>query len=345
MTKTILITGAAGFIGSEFLRQTLENTDYNVIALDCITYASDEEYMWRLFKDIPKERYDVSQQRLENLSPYWVKRLNRQNIDYVYHFAAESHVDNSNTNGKPFIDSNILGTYSLVEYLRKNHPELKCFFHVSTDEVYGPSFNPNYAEETFNLISHYKETDRLAPTSYYAVSKASAEMIVQSAGKVHGFPYVITRCANNFGSTQHNEKLIPKFIEKVISGESFPLYGKGEQIREWVSSTRHCECLFALTELFGVKVNSGDIYNIGGYALTNKELMEKILGILEISINDVKFDSTFDRPGHDLAYGIDSSKLDTLVGEYTMETFEKEFRNTVLYYQDKDPITELIDYE
>ena len=345
MTKTILITGAAGFIGSEFLRQTLEDTDYNVIILDCLSYASNEEYMWRLLKGVPKERYDFSQQRLENLSPYWVKRLNLRSIDYVYHFAAESHVDNSNTNGKPFIDSNILGTYSLVEYLRKNHPELKCFFHISTDEVYGPSFNPSYADETFNLLSHYKESDRLAPTSYYAVSKASSEMIVQSAGRVHGFPHVITRCANNFGNTQHNEKLIPKFIEKVLKGESFPLYGKGEQIREWVSSTRHGECLFALTKFLGGKVQSGDIYNIGGYALTNKELMDKILGILDIPIADVKFDTSFDRPGHDLAYGINSTKLDTMVGGYAKDTFEKEFRNTVCYYRDNILSTKVLDYE
>ena len=127
MTKTILITGAAGFIGSEFLRQTLEDTDYNVIILDCLSYASNEEYMWRLLKGVPKERYDFSQQRLENLSPYWVKRLNLRSIDYVYHFAAESHVDNSNTNGKPFIDSNILGTYASSIF-----PLMKCMDHLST---------------------------------------------------------------------------------------------------------------------------------------------------------------------------------------------------------------------
>lgn len=336
--RSIVITGAAGFMGIEFLKQVLESTDYNVIIVDCMSYAANERDMWVELAQYPEDRVTVCQQRLQELSDTWKERLDKIKMDYVFNFAAESHVDNSNKSGEPFISSNILGTYRFVEYLRTNHPELKCFFQISTDEVYGMTYNENYAEETGELPDAYEEIDDYDPTSYYATSKAAAEMFVKSANKVWGFPYIITRSCNNFGPFQHAEKFIPKFIKSVLTKVPFTLYGDGKQSRQWVSSSRHADCLLELM-LF---VESGDIetcqiFNIGGHQLENTEMMDTLLVALDKTKNEVLFDDSEDRPGHDLAYNLNSNKLDNLVGDYPWERFQDELKDTVRFYRERYP--------
>jgi len=334
--KSIVITGAAGFMGLEFLKQALEKTDYNIICIDAMTYAANEEAFWKEVSLHKQKRVIICQQKIQNIAVYWKKVLDEHNIKYVFNFAAESHVDNSNEDGTPFVESNILGTYNLVEYMRNNHPELKCFFQISTDEVYGMSYNVNFRQETAGLPDDYLENNDYNPTSYYAASKASAEMFVKSASKVWNFPYIITRSCNNFGPFQHIEKLIPKFLKNMILGISFPLYGDGKQLRQWVSSARHAECLIELMKAVeGTFIETNQIFNIGGIQMENLELIDKLMTAIQKSENKGLLDSSYDRPGHDLAYNLNSTKLDKLVGEYTKERFEKELSQTVNFYSEK----------
>ncbi|MBT4111510.1 NAD-dependent epimerase/dehydratase family protein [Candidatus Woesearchaeota archaeon] len=323
-TPTIVITGAAGFIGLELTKQVLRTTDYNILAIDAFTEVANEKELY-LLSNQNHERLTVAHQRIEDLSSFWRNMMDKLSIDYVFNLAAETHVDNSNEDGSSFMSSNIIGTFTLVEYFRNRVKPIKCFFQISTDEVYGSCVN-QYCKNEVGRTVKFKEGDKLNPTSYYASSKASAEHIVQSAGKVYNFPYIITRCCNNFGSTQNKEKLIPKIMYNLVKGIPFPLYSDGKQLRQWVSVQRHCACLLALMDESQKSDKVIDrIYNIGGYVFSNKEIIKMLATNLNIAYENIEFEVVPDRLAHDQAYHVDSSVLDSIIGGYSRSTFDNDF--------------------
>jgi len=236
--------------------------------------------------------------------------------DYLVHFAAESHVDNSISNGLPFIKTNVQGTFNLLEVARKNK-YLKKFFHISTDEVYGDMddyVGNKVANEDFNLKG----------SSYYSATKVSSDMLVMAAGRTYNLPYLITRTCNNYGENQHPEKFIPKILKSIKEGKEIPVYGDGNQIREWIHADDNAKAIYTL--LVSDKVN--DVYNIGtGELYTNNELI-KIIGE-SVGESNVKFKYVEDRLGHDRRYSLDSGKYASKFGE--IQTINlKEWLNNII---------------
>jgi dTDP-glucose 4,6-dehydratase len=205
----IIVTGGLGFIGSHFVNYVRENTYHKVLIIDKLTYAGNLNNLILPTDYLKKDICDVIP---EDLGDY----------DYIVNFAAESHVDNSIKDGLPFVKSNVQGTFNMIEVARKNKNLIK-FLHISTDEVYGDI-------DEYSAI----ESDNIIPSSYYSATKASADMLVMSAGRTYGFPYLITRTCNNYGENQHHEKFIPKIIRSIKNGDEVPVYGDGEQVREWI---------------------------------------------------------------------------------------------------------------
>lgn len=326
----ILVTGGAGFIGSAVVRYIIKNTDNHVLNVDKLTYAGNLESL----KDVDQnERYQFSQtdicdrqtmdQLLEDFKP-----------DVIMHLAAESHVDRSITGSATFIETNIIGTYQLLEAARQywnNLTEDKKqsfrFHHISTDEVYGD------LEGTDDL---FLETTPYAPSSPYSASKASSDHLVRAWQRTYGLPTIVTNCSNNYGPYHFPEKLIPLVILNALDGKSLPIYGKGDQIRDWLFVEDHARALYkVVTE--GVV---GDTYNIGGHnEKQNIEVVKticKILDELKPQANHQSYETliTFvkDRPGHDLRYAIDASKIKNDLGWVPEESFETGIRKTVEWY-------------
>ncbi|ELW89764.1 MULTISPECIES: dTDP-glucose 4,6-dehydratase [Acinetobacter] len=326
----ILVTGGAGFIGSAVVRYIIKNTDNHVLNVDKLTYAGNLESL----KDVDQnERYQFSQtdicdrqvmdQLLEDFKP-----------DLVMHLAAESHVDRSITGSAAFIETNIIGTYQLLEATRQywnNLTEDKKqsfrFHHISTDEVYGD------LEGTDDL---FLETTPYAPSSPYSASKASSDHLVRAWQRTYGLPTIVTNCSNNYGPYHFPEKLIPLVILNALDGKSLPIYGKGDQIRDWLFVEDHARALYkVVTE--GVV---GETYNIGGHnEKQNIEVVKticKILDELKPQANSQPYETliTFvkDRPGHDLRYAIDASKIKNDLGWVPEESFETGIRKTVEWY-------------
>ena len=307
----LLVTGGAGFIGSNFVRRTLSNPTSSaskIIVLDKLTYAGTFENLEEL-KDNLKFQFihgDINNETLvENLIA---------KVDVVVHFAAESHVDRSISEAAPFIETNVSGTANLLEVLRK-FPKVK-FLHVSTDEVYGSIEKGSWSEDF-----------PLAPNSPYAASKASSDLLALAYQRTYGLDILISRCCNNYGPNQFPEKLIPLFITNLIRNKKVPVYGDGKNVREWIHVDDHCDALNLIIN----KGESGQIYNIGSsFELSNLEITQLILEIFQKGEESIEYVS--DRPGHDFRYSLDYSKAKTKLGYLPRIEFNDGLRKTVEWY-------------
>lgn len=328
--KKVLVTGGAGFIGSNYVAMMLQQYDDDLVVLDKLTYAGDLRNL-ESFKEYPNYHFIQGDICDSNLLESLFKEHQFQE---VVHFAAESHVDNSITGPSAFIETNIVGTFQLLQAAYKlwmsGPNQLKetfinaRFLHVSTDEVYG----------TLGETGLFTENTSYAPNSPYSASKASSDFIVRSYFHTYGMPVVTTNCSNNYGPNQHKEKLIPTIIRKAISGQSIPIYGDGQNVRDWLFVNDHCKGIKLALD----KGTPGETYNIGGrnerknlyIATTICELLDE----LKPSQNSYKEKITFvkDRPGHDFRYAIDASKIENELGWKAVETFETGIKKTVEWY-------------
>ncbi len=304
----ILVTGGSGFIGSNFIRHMLEKyPDHRIINLDKLTYAGNPDNLMDVesnpnYSFVHGDICDVD-----------VVSKVMQQVDRVVHFAAESHVDRSIDEGSVFVRTNVLGTHTLLESALEH--DIKRFVHVSTDEVYG-SINEG----------SFKETDMLVPSSPYSSSKAGSDLLAQSYYITHKLPVIITRCTNNFGPYQYPEKLIPLFVTNLLEGRKVPVYGTGQNIRDWIYVLDHCKAVDFVLHNGSV----GEIYNIGGGdEKTNLEITEMI--IEKVGADESMIEYVQDRPGHDLRYSLDCSKLMEL-GWAQEYDFDEALKETVGWY-------------
>ena len=308
----LLITGGAGFIGSNFVRYILNKyPEYQVINLDKLTYAGNLDNLADL-SDNPRYSFvegDISDRKL-------VDDLAGKS-DVIINFAAETHVDNSITDATPFLTTNIIGTQVLIESaLKHKHPR---YIQISTDEVYGDT-------ET----GFFTEKSSLKPSSPYAASKAASDMLVLAYIRTYGLPAIISRCSNNYGPYQYPEKVVPFFIKKLMNGEKVPLYGDGSNVRDWLHVLDHCRAV----DLILHQGKIGEIYNVGANnEHSNLEITKKMLKILDFPEDRIEF--VKDRPGHDIRYAIDATKLKNELGWKPEIDFETGFQETVLWYKEK----------
>ena len=342
--KTILVTGCAGFIGSNFVPYFLDKyPNYNLVNIDLLTYAGDLENL-KECETNPRYKFikgDICNRELVEFI------FTEYDINGVIHFAAESHVDNSIKNPGVFVQTNVNGTFTLIDVARAywmNKPfEYKTeynncrFHHISTDEVYG----------TLNETDLFTESTPYAPNSPYSASKASSDMIVRSYQETYGLNTVITNCSNNYGPKQHDEKLIPTIIRKALSNQNIPIYGDGKNIRDWLYVLDHCKGIDVVYHT-GI---TGETYNIGGRnERTNLQIVNTICEILDqkcpinknTQITNNKLQSykdliTFveDRAGHDRRYAIDASKLENELGWKADENFDTGIVKTIEWYLKK----------
>ena len=282
MTKNILVTGGYGFIGTNFVKHLLKNSDYNIIVFDKLTYASN-------LNNLEKENIKFIKGDLYNKND--VNNALRD-TDYVVNFAAESHVDRSIINADDFLNSNIYGVYNILNCI-KNNKNIEKFIHISTDEVYGNAINTTFSENSC-----------LNPNNPYSATKASADLLIMSYYKTYKIPACITRSSNNYGPFQHPEKLIPKTIIYSILNKNIPICGNGKNTRDWLYVEDNIEGI--LTVLINGK--NGEIYNIGSdIELSNIDIVRKILKFMDKPESLINYVN--DRPGNDLRYSLDSSKL------------------------------------
>lgn len=329
----VLITGGAGFIGSNYVQYIIETTSEEVFVLDKLTYAGDLSNLKEV-SNHPNYTFikgDICDEKLVN------KLFEEHQFNKVVHFAAESHVDNSITSPDAFIQTNIIGTFNLLQVAYKtwmnapNEPNKEFkdakFLHVSTDEVYG----------TLGKTGLFTEETPYAPNSPYSASKASSDFLVRSYFHTYGLPVVTTNCSNNYGPKQHKEKLIPTIIRKAISNEPIPIYGDGKNIRDWLYVLDHCKGIKLVLD----KGKLGETYNIGGrnerqniyIAHTICELLDKIKPKKEGSYKD-QITFVTDRPGHDFRYAIDATKIENELGWRADENFESGIKKTIEWYLD-----------
>lgn len=330
----ILVTGGAGFIGSAVIRNIINSSNDNVINVDKLTYAGNLESLMSVENN---ERYTFEQVDICNAAE--LKRVfTEHQPDAVMHLAAESHVDRSITGPAEFIQTNIVGTYTLLEVareywntLRKSAKESFRFHHISTDEVYGDLPHPDEQEGELPLFT---EKTSYAPSSPYSASKASSDHLVRAWLRTYGFPTIITNCSNNYGPYHFPEKLIPLVILNALESKSLPIYGKGDQIRDWLFVEDHARALYKVV----TEGKVGETYNIGGHnEKKNIEVVETICSILDILVpKDTKYFEQItyvtDRPGHDRRYAIDSSKMSSDLDWIPVETFETGLRKTIEWY-------------
>ncbi|WP_419622539.1 dTDP-glucose 4,6-dehydratase [Thiolapillus sp.] len=334
-SKTLLITGGAGFIGSALIRHLIENTGYRVVNLDKLTYAGNLESLEPVSGD---ERYVF--EKVDICDGAEVRRVFREHQpSAIMHLAAESHVDRSIDGPADFIETNVTGTTVLLEAARAYWNDLAegekqqfRFHHISTDEVYG-SLGP---EGMFTESSPYQ------PNSPYSASKASSDHMVRAWHETYGLPVLITNCSNNYGPYQFPEKLVPLIILNALAGKSLPIYGSGEQIRDWLYVDDHARALLRVLEQGRI----GETYNIGGHnEKTNLEVVKTLCGILDekrpehpqgISRYEELITHVADRPGHDQRYAIDADKIERELGWVPEETFETGMVKTVDWYLEND---------
>ncbi len=333
MKKSILVTGGAGFIGANFVPYFCEaHPQYHVINLDVLSYAGNLD---NLAECEAMENYSFvhgsicDQALLDEL-------FASHDIRGVIHFAAESHVDNSISGPAAFIETNIVGTFALLEAARrhwmlapqsyKEGYEDCRFHHISTDEVYG----------TLGETGLFEETTPYAPNSPYSASKASSDFLVRAYHHTYGMDVTTSNCSNNYGPKQHDEKLIPTIIRKCLAGEAIPIYGKGENVRDWLYALDHCKAI----DLVYHKGVSGETYNVGGRnERTNMQIVQTICAILDekhpreggASYAEL-ISFVTDRPGHDLRYAIDAMKLETELGWRADENFDTGIVKTIDWY-------------
>jgi dTDP-glucose 4,6-dehydratase len=334
MQKNILVTGCAGFIGSNFVPYFLDKyKNYNIVNLDLLTYAGDLENL-KECESNPRYKFikgDICNRELVEFI------FNEYDIKGVIHFAAESHVDNSIKNPAVFIETNVNGTFTLLDVAykywmdkpnsyKKDYQDCR-FHHISTDEVYG----------TLNETDLFTEETPYAPNSPYSASKASSDMIVRSYQETYGLNTVITNCSNNYGPKQHDEKLIPTIIRKALNNEPIPIYGDGKNIRDWLYVLDHCKGI----DLVYHTGKEGSVYNIGGRnERTNLQIVDTICTILDTKVPKEKSYKeliTFvqDRAGHDRRYAIDATKLENELGWMADENFDSGIVKTVDWYLKK----------
>ena len=305
----VLICGGAGFIGSEFIRNHLKNNpDSKITNLDVLTVGSNLENLKELKNNL-NYKFIKDTIRNESLIDSLIK-----DTDVTINFAAESHVDRSIANPKPFLETNILGTYSILEAIRKYD---KQFIHVSTDEIYGDAYGQ----------SSFDENSQINPSNPYAATKAAADHLVSSYHRTYGINCITTRCTNNFGPNQFPEKLIPKTIIRSIKNLKVPLYGDGMQIRSWIYVNDHVQAIENLI----TNGTAGNVYNITAYEeITNKTIVEKILDILEKPRSMIEY--VGDRPGHDKRYSIDCTKIENQTKWRPQYKFDDALQQTVTWY-------------
>ena len=313
--KKMLITGGAGFIGSNFIHYILSKyNDYQVINLDKLTYAANLDNL-KDIEDNKNYRFihgDIADQE------FIFKLFENEKFDIVINFAAESHVDNSILNPQIFTITNILGTQVLLDACRKYN--IKRFHQISTDEVYG-----ELPLDDNSIL--FTEKTPLNPSSPYSASKASADMLVKSYYRTYSLPITISRCSNNYGPYQHLEKLIPLMISKAINNANLPVYGNGLNVRDWLHVYDHCTAI----DLIIHEGKIGEIYNIGGNnEKSNIDVVKIILKELGKSEKLIKYVN--DRPGHDLRYAIDSTKIKTTLNWKPVYSFEKGILDTIKWY-------------
>jgi dTDP-glucose 4,6-dehydratase len=327
----ILVTGGAGFIGSAVVREIINNNDHSVLNLDCLTYAGNLE---NLREVSGSERYSFSETDICDL-PAVKAAVESFQPDAIMHLAAESHVDRSIDNPGAFIQTNVIGTYNMLatalDYysgLKGDRKETFRFHHISTDEVFG----------SLGSEGLFSETTPYAPNSPYSASKASSDHLVRAWHTTFGLPTLITNCANNYGPYHFPEKLVPLMILNAIEGKPLPVYGDGQQIRDWLYVEDHARALLTVV----LEGTPGETYNIGGHnEIKNLEIVETICSILDTKIEDKptsinRFEDLIthvtDRPGHDMRYAIDASKIKAELGWTPRESFASGIEKTINWY-------------
>lgn len=318
--KRILVTGGAGFIGANFIRFLLDEIDFDgeIISLDALIYPGSRRNQADL-ESYVDERYHFVQ--VDICDQEGVRGvLERHQIDTICHFAAETHVDRSIDTPGSFVSSNVLGTFHLLERCRELAPQIRRFHHVSTDEVFGSCD----AGERFSESSPYR------PNNPYSASKAAGDHFVRAYAQTYRLPVSLSRCSNNFGPYQFAEKLIPKAILALSKGEPVPLYGDGQQVREWLYVDDHCRAIWEILN----RAESGADYNIGtGQELTNLQMIEQLAALIRGREGQGEW-VTFvaDRPGHDRRYAIDATKIRRDFGWKPVETLDTALRKTIDWY-------------
>ena len=314
--KKILVSGGAGFIGSEFVRQGIQR-GYSIAVVDKLSYAGDMLRLELIAKEIAFYTSDIANK--ENIREIFRK----EKPDAIVHWAAESHVDRSIADASPFLETNVKGTQVLLEAARDAGVEK--FINISTDEVYG-----DLEEE-----GEFLETTPLNPSSPYSVSKASADMLGRAYYRTYGFPVVTVRPSNNYGPWQYPEKLLPVVILKAFRNEKIPVYGEGMNVREWLYVSDCANAVFAVLE----KASPGDIYNIGsGEEKRNIEVVRKILSLMKKPESLIEF--VQDRPGHDFRYSLNSGEIHQKIGWTHKVSFSEGIEKTVQWYLDHMTWTE-----
>jgi len=329
--KTLLVTGGAGFIGGNFVHLLMRQGDVRVINLDLLTYAGNLDTL----ADIKEgDRYTFVQGDICNQALV-TDLLRRYQPSAIINFAAESHVDRSIDTPSDFIQTNVVGTFNLLECSKQYHSSLPedqakafRFLHVSTDEVYG----------SLGAEGLFTEETPYAPNSPYSASKAASDHLVRAWCHTYGLPVITTNCSNNYGPCQFPEKLIPLIIQNAVVGKPLPIYGDGGNIRDWLYVQDHCRAILRVLEAGSL----GEVYNIGGNSeKSNLEVVDTLCAILDEFIPQSSYVphahlKTFvtDRPGHDLRYAIDASKIKRELGWEPQETFESGLRTTVQWYLD-----------
>ena len=332
----VLVTGGAGFIGSAVIREFILHTDHIVLNLDALTYAGNLNSLATVSSD---DRYSFVNVDLRD-SAATESAIFDFKPDVIMHLAAESHVDRSIERPNDFITTNVIGTFNLLEASRKyldSYPEKKNsfkFHHISTDEVYG---DLGFGGGLFTEETSYD------PSSPYSASKASSDHLVRAWGRTYCLPTVVTNCSNNYGPYHFPEKLIPHMILNAIHGESLPVYGDGMQVRDWLYVEDHARALIKVAEEGVI----GETYNIGGFnERTNIDVVRAICSVLEeiqvpkpmgVACYEDLITHVNDRPGHDVRYAIDASKIERELGWFPKETFESGIRKTVTWYLDNEP--------
>tara|TARA_B100000787_G_scaffold167983_1_gene155846 strand:+ start:972 stop:2039 length:1068 start_codon:yes stop_codon:yes gene_type:complete len=338
----ILVTGGAGFIGSEVIRHLINETLSSVINLDNLSYAGNLESLNHVESS---SRYFFEKVDICDRSE--LKRIfNQYQPDIIMHLAAESHVDRSINSPDDFVQTNIIGTFALLEEARSYWQKLKGskhnkfrFHHISTDEVYGDLIHPDDVNNNIDMVlPMFQEDSPYAPSSPYSASKASSDHLVRAWYRTYGLPILITNCSNNYGPYQFPEKLIPNIIISALNGRPLPVYGKGNQIRDWLYVEDHVKALILVAEQGKI----GETYNIGGYnEKQNIEVVYEICSLLdELMVNKPNNIEHFseliefveDRPGHDTRYAINASKIYNDLGWKPQEDFESGIKKTVHWY-------------
>jgi dTDP-glucose 4,6-dehydratase len=309
----ILVTGGCGFIGSEFVRQQLaDHADSQIVNLDKLTYAGNFENLAPIAKD---PRYEFQRGDIADRDCV-TALLAKHRFDAIVNFAAESHVDRSLLDSGPFVQTNVIGTQVLLDAAR--HAEVPKFLQVSTDEVYG----------SLGATGKFTEETPLAPNSPYSATKTAADLLVRAYHHSFGFPAVITRCSNNYGPYQFPEKLLPLFITNLFADQPVPVYGKGQNVRDWIHVSDHCRGIDAALR----RGKSGEVYNFGGLTeKTNLEITHLLLDLIGKPRSLIRY--VADRPGHDLRYAIDCSKAERELGWRPQVPFEEGLRQTIEWYR------------